>query len=292
MSFKKKVTVPGIVAQKKKNKKIVMVTAYDATFARLVDAAGVDMVLVGDSLGMVIQGQENTLPVTLEDVIYHCRAVSRGLNRAHLCGDMPFMTYKISSEQALKSAARLLQEGRAQSVKLEGGIEMAETISRITTAGIPVVGHVGLTPQSVHSLGGHKMQGKKELDRIRIIEDATAVAEAGAFCIVLESVPLELAQAVTERLSIPTIGIGAGPHCDGQVLVIYDLLGMNEDFAPKFLKVYAQMGRTIREAVSTYANEVREEQFPGPEHSVSIDKPSSSTTESDIIYGGAVEMTH
>jgi 3-methyl-2-oxobutanoate hydroxymethyltransferase len=280
----KKVTVPSLIARKRKNKKIVMITAYDATFARLADAGGADMVLVGDSLGMVIQGQDSTLQVTLEDIIYHCRAVSRGLERAHLCGDMPFMTYKISPEKALEAAAQIVQEGRAESVKLEGGVEMADTISRIVTADIPVVGHVGLTPQSIHALGGFKMQGKSGIDRVKIIEDAKAVADAGAFCLVLEGIPMELAQTITEEVSIPTIGIGAGPHCTGQVLVIYDMLGMNEDFKPKFLKRYAEMGVEIREAVAAYGKEVQNGAFPGPEHSVSID--DSQKPKSIPVYSG------
>jgi 3-methyl-2-oxobutanoate hydroxymethyltransferase len=283
-SKKKKISVPVLVGRKRKNKKIVMITAYDATFARLAESGGADMVLVGDSLGMVIQGHDTTLPVTLEDMIYHCRAVSRGLNRVHLCGDMPFMSYKISPEQALLAASRLVQDGRAESVKLEGGVEMADTISRIVTAGIPVVGHVGLTPQSVHAIGGFKMQGRKGVDRSRIVEDAQAVADAGAFCLVLESIPLELARTITERVSIPTIGIGAGPHCDGQVLVIYDLLGMNEQFAPKFLKRYAEVGCTVREAVTNYAEEVRAGEFPSREHSVSLEDPSKLPV--TPIYGG------
>jgi 3-methyl-2-oxobutanoate hydroxymethyltransferase len=270
MARPKKITVPQLQSFKRKQQKIVMITAYDATFARLIDQTEIDMVLVGDSLGMVVQGHETTLPVTLDDVIYHCRAVSRSLTRAHLCGDMPFMSYKVSAEQALTSAGRVIQEGRAESVKLEGGLEIADTIARLVTAGIPVVGHVGLTPQSVHSLGGFKVQGKKGYARARIIEDAKAVADAGAFCIVLEGMPLELAQSITMEVGVPTIGIGAGPHCDGQVLVIYDMLGMNEDFTPRFLKRYAELGRAVREAVGRFADEVRHAQFPGPEHSVSV----------------------
>ena len=247
---------------------------YGLTVEALFKDPGVDMVLVGDSLGMVIQGHDNTLPVTLDDMIYHCRAVSRGIEHAHLCGDMPFMTYKVSPETALQAAGRMVQEGRAESVKLEGGVAVAEIIHRIVQAGVPVVGHVGLTPQSVHAMGGHRIQGKRGIDRARIIEDATAVAEAGAFCMVVEGVPLELAQSISYEVSIPTIGIGAGPYCDGQVLVIYDLIGMNEDFNPKFLKRYAEVGQTIRNAVSTYADEVRTGVFPDEAHSVSVESPS------------------
>ncbi len=282
MSCRKKVTVPAIISKKRKNKKIVCVTAYDATFARLVDEGGADFVLVGDSLGMVVQGHDNTVPVTLEDIIYHCRAVSRGLRRAHLCGDMPFMSYKISPEQALTAATRVLQEGRAESVKLEGGVEMAPTIERLVQSGIPVVGHVGLTPQSVHSLGGFKMQGKNGIDRQRIIEDAKAVAEAGAFCIVLECMPLELAGAITDSLSIPTIGIGAGPLCDGQILVLYDMLGMNEGFTPKFLKQFAGLGGLVRQSVETYAEEVRAGEFPAEAHSTSL--TDTDQTAPQLLY--------
>ncbi len=289
MSSPKKITVPKILSRKRKHQKIVMITAYDATFARLVENGGADMVLVGDSLGMVIQGHDSTLPVTLEDVIYHCRAVSRGLSRAHLCGDMPFMTYKISPEQALAAAGRIIQEGCAESVKLEGGVEMAETIARIVDAGIPVVGHVGLTPQSIHTLGGFKMQGKNDTAREKLIQDARAVAEAGAFCLVLESMPLELAETITNEVPIPTIGIGAGPHCDGQVLVIYDMLGMNEDFQPKFLKCYAEMGRGIRESVATYVSEVRDGEFPGPQHSVSVKDQRKRPL--SVVYGGSAKVT-
>ncbi|MFO8071032.1 MAG: 3-methyl-2-oxobutanoate hydroxymethyltransferase [Polyangia bacterium] len=288
MAPSKKVTVPYIVASKRKGRKLVMLTAYDATFARLVDEAGVDMVLVGDSLGMVVQGCENTIRVTLDEMIYHCRAVSRGLTRAHLCGDMPFMSYKISPQQALESAARLVQEGRCESVKLEGGIEVAETITRLVAAGIPVVGHVGLTPQSVHALGGFRMQGRSGFDRERIIEDARAVADAGAFCLVLESMPLELACSISEEVSIPTVGIGAGPCCDGQVLVVYDMLGMNEQFTPRFLKRYAEMGREVREAVSRYAGEVRSGEFPAAEHSTSVDERKGGGS----IYGSAKTTKH
>jgi len=282
MTPQKKITAPQISSYKRKGRKIVMITAYDATFARLVDEAGVDMVLVGDSLGMVIQGHDTTIPVTLDDVVYHCRAVARGLTRAHLTGDMPFMSYKVSQEQALEAAARVLQEGRAESVKVEGGAEIADTISRLVGAGIPVVGHVGLTPQSIHALGGFKLQGKNAVDRARIIQDARAVADAGAFCIVLEGMPLELAQAITAEVAVPTIGIGAGPHCDGQVLVSYDMLGLNEGFSPRFLKKYAELGATIREAVKAYSDEVREGAFPAAEHSVSaFESPDGAS----VIYG-------
>jgi 3-methyl-2-oxobutanoate hydroxymethyltransferase len=249
------------------NQKIVMVTAYDYTMARLVDKAGVDMVLVGDSLGMVIQGQPDTLPVTLDDMVYHTRCVARGLQRAHLVGDMPFMTYQVSPEQAMASAGRLVQEGNAQSVKLEGGERSAPAIARIVEAGIPVVGHVGLTPQSVHAMGGFKVQGRTEEGAERVVRDALAVAEAGAFCIVLEGVPMDVAAEITEKLAIPTIGIGAGPHCDGQVLVCNDILGMDLTFAPRFVKRFARLEEVITDAVGNYSKEVREGAFPTEEHS-------------------------
>jgi 3-methyl-2-oxobutanoate hydroxymethyltransferase len=289
MSTPKKITVPKLIKRKGRGKKIAMITAYDATFARLAEAGGADMVLVGDSLGMVIQGHETTLPVTLDEVIYHCRAVSRGLTRAHLCGDMPFMTYKISPEQALAAAGRLVQEGRVESVKLEGGVEAAPAIERIVTAGIPVVGHVGLTPQSVHALGGFKVQGKSVSAREKLLDDARAVAAAGAFCLVLEGIPLELARAITEEVPIPTVGIGAGPHCDGQVLVIYDMLGMNEDFRPRFLKCYAELGREIRGAVASYVAEVKGGEFPGREHAVSVEDEHEGSL--SIVYGGKAKSS-
>lgn len=270
MNEKKKVTVPRLVSLKRKQKKIVMVTAYDAVFAKLIDEAGVDMVLVGDTLGMVIQGHKSTLPVTLEDIIYHTRAVSRGLTRAHLTADMPFLTAKVSTEKALVAAGKLIQQGRAESVKLEGGTEAAETVKAIVDAGIPVVGHVGLCPQSVHAMGGHRIQGKLRADQVRILEDALAIAEAGAFCLVLEGIPMELAEEVTNQVKIPTVGIGAGPGCDGQVLVIYDLLGITEDFTPRFLKRYAEVGAVVRDAVSRYAEETRRGEFPSRDHCFSL----------------------
>ena len=289
MSDRKKITVPHIVSMKRKRQKIVMVTAYDATFARLVDEAGADMVLVGDTLGAVIQGHENTLPVTLDDVVYHTRAVSRGLTRAHLVADMPFMTAQISIENALRSAGRLMQEGRAHSVKLEGGVEAAKTVRALTAVGIPVVGHVGLRPQSIHAMGGHRIQGKRRADQARILEDAAAVAEAGAFCLVLEGIPMELAAAVTAHVEIPTIGIGAGPECDGQVLVLYDLLGLNEDFQPKFLKRFANLGAEVRRAVSQYATETRSGIFPEAAHCVSL---GESEPFGEVPSAPAKRVTH
>lgn len=270
--MKKKTTAPSLMSYKKKQKKIVMATAYDATFASLIDQAGVDAILVGDSLGMVIQGHSNTIPVTIDDIVYHCRAVARGTQTAHICGDMPFMANKVSSDKTLEDAASIIQKGCAESVKLEGGIEMAHTISKITSSGIPVVGHVGMTPQSVHALGGFRTQGKTLQTQKKILEDAIAVEQAGAFCIVLEGIPLELGQEITNALKIPTIGIGAGPHCDGQVLVSYDLLGMFEQFRPKFVKQYANLAHVTKDAVAQYATEVREGLFPASQHSVSMKK--------------------
>jgi len=284
MSANDRITVPRIKERKLKGPRIVMITAYDYTLARLVDQAGVDLVLVGDSLGMVIQGHDTTLPVTLDHMIYHTACVARGTSRALVCGDMPFLTYQASAEQALISCGRVIKEGGAHAVKLEGGAELAPTIAKLVAAGIPVMGHVGLTPQSVHALGGFKVQGKKRADRERILEDAMAVAEAGAFSIVLESIPRELAQRITDEVPVPTIGIGAGPSCDGQVLVCYDMLGFNEGFRPRFLKVYEELGRMGREAVARYADEVREGTFPGDEHSVSVG--SDERPELYAIYGG------
>lgn len=250
-----------------------MVTAYDYTMARLVDKAGVDMVLVGDSLGMVVQGFQDTLPVTLDQMVYHTRCVSRGLQQAHLVGDMPFMTYQVSPEQAMASAGRLVQEGKAQSVKLEGGERSAPAIARIVEAGIPVVGHVGLTPQSVHAMGGFKVQGRTEEEADRVVRDALAVAQAGAFCIVLEGVPMDVAAEITEKLAIPTIGIGAGPHCDGQVLVCNDILGMDLTFSPRFVKRYARLEEVITDAIGDYAKEVREGAFPTEDHAFKRKSP-------------------
>ncbi len=251
------------------NKRIVMVTAYDWTMARLVDRAGVDMVLVGDSLGMVVQGHDDTLPVTMDQMVYHTRCVSRGLTHAHLVGDMPFLSWQPSISMALETAGRLLSEGRAQSVKLEGGERAAETIHKLVDNGIPVVGHVGLTPQSVHAMGGFRVQGRTDEGAEQVVRDAVAVQDAGAFCVVLEGVPADVAAEVTNRLDVPTIGIGAGPHCDGQVLVCNDLLGLDLSFKPKFVKRYAQLETTAVEALEAYAREVRDGSFPGPEHAFS-----------------------
>lgn len=234
--------------------------------ATLVDASGIDAILVGDSLGNVVLGYESTVPVTMDDIVHHLRAVTRGTKRAMVVGDMPFLSYHISREESVRNAGRLMQEGLAQAVKLEGGSEVAETVRAITNAGIPVMGHLGLTPQSVHQLGGFKVQGKGEEAARKLLSDAKSLEEAGVFAIVLECIPQQLAKLITESLSIPTIGIGAGVHCDGQVLVIQDLLGMYSDFKPKFVKQYANLKEQIIEACQTYSKEVKGKSFPGPEH--------------------------
>jgi len=260
------VTVPRLGKMKRDGERVTMVTAYDATFARLFDEAGIDVLLVGDSLGMVVQGQDSTLPVTVDEVIYHCRAVARGTRRAHIVGDMPFMSWQVSVEDALRNAGRFLSEGRAQAVKLEGGVEAAPTIERIVQAGIPVMAHVGLTPQSVHAMGGFRVQGKTEAAAARILRDAKAVADAGAYALVLEGIPTDLAREITDTLDIPTIGIGAGPDCDGQVLVCYDLLGLTPDLKPKFVKRYAEFFDEGVAAARRYGDEVRAGSFPDAEH--------------------------
>ncbi len=263
----RKNTALDLLKMKADSKRITMVTAYDYSMAKIVDAAGVDMVLVGDSLGMVIQGMPDTLSVTLDDMAYHGRCVARGLKKAHLTVDLPFMSYQVSPEQALQSAGRLVQEGKAQSVKLEGGARSVPAVERIVAAGIPVVAHLGLTPQSVHTLGGWKVQGRGVEAGEQLIHDALALQDAGAFALVLEMVPAELAAEVSSALEIPTIGIGAGVHCDGQVLVVNDLLGFDLDFSPRFLKRYAEMQPEMVKAVQSYVEEVRSGAFPTADHS-------------------------
>jgi 3-methyl-2-oxobutanoate hydroxymethyltransferase len=270
-----RLTVPKLRAMKAKGEKIAMVTAYDATFARMLDEAGADTILVGDSLGMVIQGLDSTLPVTVEEMLYHCRSVARGSERALVIGDMPFMSYQVSSEDALRNAGRFLAEGGCQAVKLEGGRAMADTIRRLVEVGIPVCGHVGLTPQSVHAMGGFRVQGKGDEAAEAVLADALAVEEAGAFLIVLEGVPAPLAKRVTAALSIPTIGIGAGVDCDGQVLVCYDLLGLTPDLRPKFVKRFAELFDAGKAAGAAYVEEVKAGTFPGPEHSFGLGKAAS-----------------
>jgi 3-methyl-2-oxobutanoate hydroxymethyltransferase len=262
-----KITTGQLRARKGTGEKIVVLTAYDVTFARLADRAGVDVVLVGDTLGMVFQGQSTTLPVTLEDMIYHARAVLRGVARAHVVVDMPFMSYQASVEDGVRAAGRLLKEAGAEAVKLEGGEEMAPLVARLTAIGIPVMGHVGLTPQSVHQVGGYKVQGKTEEQRRKILAGARALADAGAYSIVLECVPVALGAEVTAAVPVPTIGIGAGPGCDGQVLVMHDLLGLDPGWAPRFVRRYAELGRDIEAAFSAYAADVRAGRFPSNDES-------------------------
>lgn len=250
-----------------------MLTAYDATFSRLVDEAGVDMILVGDSLGMVIQGHENTLPVILEDVIYHTRSVARGVKRALVVADLPFMSYQASHTQAMLAAGRAMKEGNADAVKLEGGIEMVESVKLMVAAGIPVVAHIGLKPQRVQQMGGYKIQGRTDAEAKELIKEARAFEDAGAFSIVLEGVAIETAKEVTEAISIPTIGISSGPHCSGQVLVIYDLLGLNPEFKPTFLKTYVDGYKIITDAIRKYSDEVKKGKFPTEEHGFHRKKP-------------------
>ena len=262
-----KITVPHIQNMKQRGEKITCLTAYDYAFARIIDEAGVEILLVGDSLGCVVQGGQNTLAVTMDEMIYHTRLVVRGRKRALVIGDMPFMSYQASKEQALKNAGRFIKGAGAEAVKLEGGVAVRETIEAIVRAGIPIMGHIGLTPQSVHQFGGYRIQGREKNRREMVLRDAVAVEEAGAFSVVLEGMPLDLAQEITERLTIPTIGIGAGVHCDGQVLVIHDMLGLFDDFTPKFVKRYADVKTAMTGAVKEFIGEVKERKFPGEEHS-------------------------
>ena len=262
-----RLTVQSLRSMAARGQRIVMSTAYDATFARMLEEGGADILLVGDSLGMVVQGLDTTLPVTLDEMIYHARAVSRGAKRAHLVGDMPFMSYQVSPEQALANAGRFLAEGNMHAVKIEGGADMAKTVRRLVSAGIPVMGHVGLTPQSVHAMGGFKVQGKDEDDAERILRDAEAIADAGAYSLVLEGVPAPLAARIRKHIPIPTIGIGAGPECDGQVLVCYDLLGLTAERVPKFVKMYDTFYARGVAAMQSYAEEVRAGLFPTAAHS-------------------------
>lgn len=266
----KKFTVTSFANAKKNNEKISMLTAYDYSTAKLLDEAGVDSLLVGDSLGMVVLGYDSTLQVTVDDIIHHCRAVSRGAKNALIIGDMPFLSYHVNIEETVRNAGRIIQEGGAHAVKLEGGIEVADKVRAIVRAQIPVVGHIGLTPQSVNMFGGFKVQGKSEDQAKKIIEDAMELENAGAFAIVLEGIPAKLANIISQRLSIPTIGIGAGKGCDGQVLVTNDMLGMFSDFTPKFVKKYANLKDVIIEATKSYMDEVGSCAFPSDEHTFSI----------------------
>lgn len=269
---RKKVTTRTFRQKKQRGEPITMLTAYDFMTARAVDQAGVDCILVGDSLGMVVLGYPNTLPVTMEDMLHHCKAVARGASTALLVGDMPFMSYQISVAEAVRNAGRFLQEGGMEGVKLEGGRERAEAVRQIVAAGIPVMGHIGLTPQSVAQFGGFVPQGKTAAAARRLIEDAQILQEAGCFSIVLESVPAQLAELISQQLEIPTIGIGAGIGCDGQVLVIHDLLGLFDRFTPKFVKQYRTLHRDIVDALAEYRAEVESRAFPAAEHSIFMDE--------------------
>ena len=264
---RKKVTTRTFLLKKKEHKPITMVTAYDHPTALSVDQSGIDSILVGDSLGMVVLGYENTLPVTMEDMLHHCKAVARGAKKALLIGDMPFMSYQVSVSEAVRNAGRFLQEAGMDAVKLEGGRERLEEVRSIVNAGIPVVGHIGLTPQSVNLLGGFRTQGKTAAAAMRIYEDALLLQEAGCFSIVLESIPSQLAERISSDLDIPTIGIGAGSACDGQVLVVHDLLGLFDRFTPRFVKQYANLHPVILQALNTYKQEVEGKSFPSSEYS-------------------------
>jgi 3-methyl-2-oxobutanoate hydroxymethyltransferase len=264
-----KVRVPDLLKMKRSGQKITMLTAYDATMALLLDRAGIDVILVGDSLGMVVLGEETTVGVTLDMMAHHCRAVTNGVSTALVVADLPFLTYQTSPADAIRAAGRLIQEGRATAVKLEGGVSVSETVRALVSAGIPVMGHVGLLPQSVHMLGGFHAVGRNSLEAEQILRDARALEAGGAFAVVLECVSAEVAKHVTEELSIPTIGIGSGPHCDGQVLVSYDAFGLFQGFVPRFVKRYADLGAIVTEAARSYIDDVRNGSFPSAEHSIS-----------------------
>ena len=266
-----KFTVKSFQEAKENNRKISMLTAYDYSMAKMVDTAGIDSVLIGDSLGMVFQGHESTLPVTVDEIIYHTKAVARGVKNALIVADMPFLSYHVSKEEAVRNAGRMIKEGGAEAVKIEGGALFTETIKAIVDAQIPVMGHIGLTPQSVNTFGGFKVQGRDEQSAKRLLEDAKLLEKAGVFAITLECIPDKLAQLITKSVSIPTIGIGAGKDCDGQVLVINDMLGMFSDFVPKFVKQYAKLNVEITAAVRSYASDVKEGRFPADEHTFDMD---------------------
>lgn len=268
----KKFTIKSFKKAKEEKRQISVLTAYDYSMAKILDSAGVDALLVGDSLGMVVQGNDSTLPVTLEEMIYHAKAVTRAAKRALVVVDMPFMSYHTSVNEAVRNAGRLMKEGGAQAIKLEGGVEFADIIRQIVRAQIPVMGHIGMTPQSLHMFGGFKVQGKSIEQAQKIIDDAKALEEAGVFAITLECVPDELTKIITDMVNVPTIGIGAGKYCDGQVLVSNDMLGMFSDFVPKFVKQFAHLSTDIKTAVTTYIEEINTGNFPKKEHTFSIDK--------------------
>jgi 3-methyl-2-oxobutanoate hydroxymethyltransferase len=284
MSLQRAVTIRTLQEMKQRAQRISMLTCYDATFARLLDEGEVDVMLVGDSLGMVVKGEDNTLAVTVDEIAYHVRAVARGTRRAHIVGDMPFLSYQASVEEAIKNAGKLLQHG-AHSVKLEGGADIAPTVERLVAAGIPVMGHVGLLPQSVHAQGGFVVQGRDKDSKQRIIDDALALEAAGAYAIVLEGIPGDVAVEITSRLTIPTIGIGAGAGCDGQVLVLYDLLGLDPSFKPKFVRRFMDGHGLITDAVRAYVGEVQAGRFPALEHTFGS-KPPTPTVEAEPTSGG------
>ena len=271
LTQRKKVTLQTLRTKKERGEPITMLTGYDYPTALALDRAGVDAILVGDSLGMVVLGYENTLPVTMEDMLHHCKAVARGAKTAHLIGDMPFMSYQVEAREAVRNAGRFLQESGMDAVKLEGGREMAATIEAIVAAGIPVMGHLGLTPQSVHKLGGYKTQGKSAEAARRLVEDARILEDAGCYALVLEAIPDRVAELISHRIGIPTIGIGAGAGCDGQVLVTHDLLGLFDRFTPKFVKKYANIHAEMARAFAEYIAEVQAHKFPTPEHSHTIE---------------------
>jgi 3-methyl-2-oxobutanoate hydroxymethyltransferase len=261
------ITVNDFLRKKSEQSKITMITAYDFPFAMIADEAGLDAILVGDSLGMVVQGLDNTLPVTMDEMIYHTKMVSRAVKNAMVIGDMPFMSYQTCVEDAVRNAGRFLKEAGASAIKLEGGAEVKEHIRAMTRADIPVMAHIGLTPQAIHRMGGYKVQGKTEDSAKKLMEEARIVEDAGAFSLILEAIPMNLAKRITKGLSIPTIGIGAGPHCDGQVLVLHDVIGLFERFVPKFVKRYANLKEDALKAMQAYKEEVEKGRFPGEEHS-------------------------
>ena len=266
----KKLTIQDIISMKKNGERISMLTAYDASFAGLIDAAGIDMVLVGDSLGMVLLGYNSTIPVTMEEMLHHCRAAGRGVKRAVLVGDMPFMSYQVSQNEAISNAGRFMKEAGCDAVKLEGGTEMCDTVKAIVKAGIPLMGHIGLTPQTASQLGGYRVQGRDADSARRLLQSARDLEAADVFAIVLECIPAQLSEAITRMVSIPTIGIGAGKHCDGQVLVTHDMVGMFEKFNPSFVKQFAKLAPQIKDAVADYNKEVKNGSFPAEEHSFNM----------------------
>lgn len=275
-----RVTIRDLARMKRRGEKIPMITAYDYTSAQLVERAGIPLILVGDSLGQVVLGYDSTVPVSMDDMVHHIKTVARGTRRAHIVGDLPFLSYHAGVSDAIRNAGRLLKEAGAQSVKLEGGRSQAETVSRIVQSGIPVMGHIGLTPQAVNQLGGYRVQGKSVKDAVRLMDDAHSLEQAGAYAIVIECVPEPLARMITERVSVPTIGIGAGAGCDGQVQVFHDMMGLYEDFTPKHARRYAQLGQAMVEATQSYISDVQDGSFPDDSESFPLsDKVLESLSE-------------